>query len=91
MRIMPSAAIRQNYGEISSLCKKTQEPLYLTRNGEGDLVVMSIDAFDRREKMLRLREELLRVEEGRLHGEAGYTIGETVKLMRDAVGEAIHE
>ena len=50
MQIRPSAAIRQNYNDISKLCKQTGEPVYLTRNGEGDLVVMDIEAFDRREK-----------------------------------------
>jgi len=55
MLIKPSAAIRQNYNEISELCKKTKEPVYLTKNGEGDLVVMDIDSFNRREKMLKLR------------------------------------
>ena len=54
MLIKPSAAIRQNYNEISELCKKTKEPVYLTKNGEGDLVVMDIDSFNRREKMLKL-------------------------------------
>lgn len=68
MQIKPSAAIRQNYGEVSRLCKTTMEPVYLTVNGEGDLAVMSIEAFEKREKMLNLREALLRVEEERLAG-----------------------
>ena len=59
MNIRPSASIRQNYNEISELCKKSGEPVYLTKNGEGDLVVMDIASFERREKMLKLREELL--------------------------------
>ena len=42
MNIRPSAAIRQNYNEIADLCRDSQEPVYLTRNGEGDLVVMDI-------------------------------------------------
>ena len=65
MTIRPSAAIRQNYNEISDLCKKSGEPVFLTKNGEGDLVVMDIETFSRREKMLKLREELLAVEEDR--------------------------
>lgn len=71
MQIKPSATIRQNYNEVSALCKKTKEPVYLTKNGEGDLVVMDIAAFQRREKMLELREALVRVEEDRLAGRAG--------------------
>ena len=43
MNIRPSAAIRQNYNEIASYCKETGEPVYLTRNGEGELVVMDIE------------------------------------------------
>ena len=68
MNIRPSAAIRQNYNEIADLCKKTSAPVYLTKNGEGDLVVMDIVSFTRREKMLQLREELIAVEEDRLAG-----------------------
>ncbi|GAI54667.1 unnamed protein product, partial [marine sediment metagenome] len=54
----PSAAIRKNYNEISEMCKKSGEPVYLTKNGKGDLIVMDIEAFARRESMLRLRENL---------------------------------
>ncbi len=88
MNIRPSAAIRQNYNEIAELCKKSGEPIYLTKNGEGDLVVMDIEAFERREKMLRLREELLLVEEDRLRGDTGYSIQEVTEMMRRAINEA---
>jgi len=71
MQIKPSAAIRQGYNEVSALCKRTKEPVYLTKNGEGDLVVMDIEAFRQREKMLELREKLVRVEEERLVGQVG--------------------
>ena len=49
-----------------------------------------ITAFDRREKMLKLREELLAVEEDRLRGEAGYSVGEVASMMRSAIKEAAH-
>ena len=73
MNIRPSAAIRQNYNEIAELRRKTAEPVFLTKNGEGDLVVMDIETYSRREKMLKLRKELLAVEEDRLEGRAGCT------------------
>ena len=88
MNIRPSAAIRQNYNEIADLCRKTAEPVFLTKNGEGDLVVMDIDTYNRREKMLKLREELLSVEEDRLHGSEGYSIDEVTSMMRSAIKEA---
>lgn len=84
MNIRPSAAIRQNYNEIAELCRGTHAPVYLTKNGEGDLVVMDIESFDRREKMLTLREQLLSVEEDRLAGRAGSTIDELDRFL-DAV------
>lgn len=66
--IKPSAAIRQNYTEIANLCKETGEPVFLTKNGEGDLVVMDIAAYDQREKQLELREKLVEMEELRKSG-----------------------
>ena len=88
MNIRPSAAIRQNYNEIAEICRKTSEPAFLTKNGEGDLVVMDIETFNRREKMLRLREELLAVEEDRLHGVKGYTVDEVAAMMNSVIEEA---
>lgn len=87
MTIRPSASIRQNYNEISELCKKSGEPVYLTKNGEGDLVVMNIEAFTRREKMLALREELLAVEEARMNGETGYSVDDVALAMKAAISE----
>lgn len=79
MTIYPSAKIRQDYNSISNEAKKTKEPIYLTKNGEGDLVVMDIETFNRREKMLKLREELLSLEEERLHGAKGLSMEEAFK------------
>ena len=81
MNIRPSAAIRQNYNEIADLCRRTQEPVYLTKNGEGDLVIMDIESFTRREKMLKLRENLLAVEEDRAMGRRGCTIDELDRFL----------
>ena len=66
--IKPSAAIRQNYTEIANLCKETGEPVFLTKNAEGDLVVMDIAVYDQREKQLELREKLVEIEELRKTG-----------------------
>ena len=82
MNIRPSAAIRQNYNEIADLCRETAEPIFLTKNGEGDLVVMDIETYNRREKMLKLREE------DRMRGSEGYSIDEVTSMMRSASKEA---
>jgi len=90
MQIKPSASIRQKYNEIADLCRSTGEPVYLTKNGEGDLVVMDIEAFARREKMLKLREELLAVEEDRLTGRAGVTPDELDSYLESIIDEVEH-
>ncbi len=54
---------------LSALCKETKEPVFLTKNDEGDLVVMDIGTYDQRERQLELREKLLDIEIKRLHGE----------------------
>ena len=90
MIIRPSAAIRQNYNEIADMCRKTEEPIFLTKNGEGDLVVMDIETYSRWEKMLKLREELLAVEEDRLHGAPDYSVDEVASMMDQAIRETCH-
>ena len=90
MHIRPSASIRQNYNEIAALCKSSGEPVYLTKNGRGDLVVMDIEAFTRRERMLRLREELLAVEEDRLAGRAGVTPNQLESYLESIIDEVEH-
>ncbi len=91
MIIKPSAAIRQNYNEIAELCRSSAEPVYLTKNGEGDLVVMDMESFARREKMLRLREILLEAQEDRAAGFKGYTVEEVDAELREIIDEVKRE
>lgn len=88
MNIRPSAAIRQNYNEIADLCRQSAAPVYLTKNGEGDLVVMDIDSFSRREKLLTLREQLLCVEEDRHAGREGCSIDDLETYLDGIIREA---
>ena len=89
MNIRPSAAIRQNYNEIADLCRQTKEPVFLTKNGEGDLVVMDLETYEQREKMLKLREELVSVEEKRLLGNTGYSVDQVSKMMNEVIEEVV--
>ena len=86
MNIKPSAAIRKNYNQISDLCRQTGEPVYLTKNGEGDLVVMDVESFARRDSLLKLKEKLLQSELDIQRGRT-YSVEETVAAMRKAVAE----
>lgn len=45
--IRPSSELRNNYNEISAFCHQYGEPVYITKNGTGDLAVLSIEAYER--------------------------------------------
>lgn len=44
--IRPSSDLRNNYNEISTICHKTNRPVYITKNGAGDLAIMSIELYE---------------------------------------------
>ena len=94
MIIKSSKAIRSGYKEISEMCKTTHEPIHLTVNGEGDLVVMDIHAFYQRERQLDIREQLLAVEADRLRGIPDYpardVIAEGRAMLRDLAEGSAH-
>ncbi|MCL2605535.1 MAG: type II toxin-antitoxin system Phd/YefM family antitoxin [Defluviitaleaceae bacterium] len=79
MIIKSSTSLRNEYTEISRIAKESGEPIYLTKNGEGDLVVMAIAAFEKKKRLLELKEKILEAEEQRLSGLPTYTHEEVVK------------
>ena len=89
MYIKSSATIRNNYNEIAKLCKETSEPVYLTKNGEGDLVVMDIKAFEKRQRDLRVAEELMQIRNSRMNGAKTYTIDELNVFLTDAITKKV--
>lgn len=87
MIIKASAALRNDYASISNMAKETKEPIYITKNGEGDLVLMSIDAFEKREQMLQLREKVLQAEQERLSGAEVMSVSEARKKLRERMND----
>jgi PHD/YefM family antitoxin component YafN of YafNO toxin-antitoxin module len=85
MIIKPSTTLRNNYVAISALAKETREPIYLTRNGEGDMIVMDIEAFEEREAVLDLREKLISAEINKLNGAKVYELFDVEKRVRGRV------
>ncbi len=83
MQIKSSTTLRNNYGDISSLAHQTQEPIFITKNGEGDLVVMSVESYGERDKVLKHREAVLEAELSRLSGEPTYTIEEMKMCLKE--------
>jgi prevent-host-death family protein len=61
--IRPSAELRNKYNEISNLCKETREPVYITVNGHGDTVILSLEQFNQMQAELELLKMLAESEE----------------------------
>ena len=87
MHIKSSTALRCDYNMISKLAKETAEPIYITKNGEGDLVVMSMEAFQLREEMHRLKARLAIAEQEILDGVKTYSLDEAEAMMRGIINE----
>lgn len=56
--IRPSSDLRNNYNEISNICHQTKRPVYITKNGAGDLAVMSIELYETLIERYELYKEL---------------------------------
>lgn len=87
MIIKASASLRNDYSSISNLAKETGEPIYITKNGGGDMVLMSIDAFEKREQLLNLRSRVLQAEEERIRGAETISVAEARRRLRERADE----
>jgi len=83
--IKSSSELRKNYNSIAEICRSTQTPVFLTRNGTGDTVIMDLATYNKREDDLLTAEKLLSAERVRLQGINGYTADEFEKNMKAAI------
>jgi prevent-host-death family protein len=73
-RIRPISDLRNRSREISRICHETGLPIFITKNGEGDLVVMSLAAWERAQARLELYGLLDEAEEARRRDDRGVTV-----------------
>ena len=60
--IRPISDLRNNSNEISEFCRTSREPVFITKNGVGDMVVLSIDMYERQQAQLDLYAKLAEAE-----------------------------
>ena len=89
--IRPSSHLRNKYAEIAQYCKETGEPVYLTNNGEGDLVVMDINAFDELTHIPEILIELEKARKERENGVRGYSLEEALAKWQKTIDEADYD
>ena len=68
MIIKSATSLRNEYDKMVQLSKEKQEPIFLTRNGEGEMVFLPIELWEKRERELDMLAELLRRERNSLAG-----------------------
>jgi prevent-host-death family protein len=80
--IKPISALRNKTREIAALCHQEDEPVYLTTNGEGDLVVMSMEHYERLQARVDLFEKLAVAQAQSASGVKGLTHEQVMKKLR---------
>jgi PHD/YefM family antitoxin component YafN of YafNO toxin-antitoxin module len=80
--IKPISSLRNQTRNIASLCHEQNEPVYLTTKGEGDLVVMSIEHYERLKARVELFEKLAVAQAQAAAGEKGFTHTQVMKKLR---------
>ena len=90
--IKPSSELRKNYNSIAEICRTKKTPVFLTRNGEGDMVIMDINTYGQREEDLAIAQRLIAAEKARIAGTQGYSVMEFQNNMRQAIkkGAVMH-
>jgi PHD/YefM family antitoxin component YafN of YafNO toxin-antitoxin module len=78
-KIKSSTDLRNNYNDISTFCHQNREPVFITKNGQGDLAVMSIDLYESLNNKLELY---------RLLGEGrGDLVAGRTRLLEDVMND----
>ena len=83
--IRPISDLRNRANEISELCHTEDQPIYITKKGKGDLVVMSQAHYERLQSLLELYQKLGEAEALDAAGEKGITHKKMIKRLREKI------
>jgi prevent-host-death family protein len=83
--IRPISDLRNNSNEISEFCRSSREPVFITKNGVGDMVVMSVETYERQQGQLELYAKLSETEQDIAAGAKGVDFFELAERLRPKV------
>ena len=83
--IRPISDLRNKANEISEFCRREREPVFITKNGTGDMVIMSIEDYKKQQMLLSLYGKLSEAEAEVARGEQGEDFFTYAKKLRENV------
>jgi len=87
MVIKSATVLRNDYDGIVTLSKSKREPVFITRNGEGEMVIMPIELWEQREAELDMLEMLLKRERSRIAGAKTFSNDEMSRITEEMLSE----
>lgn len=84
--IRPVSDLRNNFAEISKIVHETSKPVFLTKNGFGDMVVLSMDAYENLQFESEVYFKLQEAEREAKATKERFSSKDVLKSMRDAIG-----
>ncbi len=86
--IRPVSDLRNNFSEISKIVHETEKPVFLTKNGYGDMVVLSMEAFENLQFDSEVYFKLQAAEKEAALTDKRYSSKDVLKAMREAIRDA---
>ena len=87
--IKPASALRNEYVEISKLARESRQPVFLTKNGSGDMVLLSMEQYDEKVKLLELYEKIAEGEKDLKEGRIK-TLDQVSCIMQETIAKHAH-
>ena len=87
--IRPISDLRNSANDISDFCRKTGEPVFITRNGQGDMAVLSLEEYERQQGLIDLYGKLAIAEQEIAAGAQGEDFLAVAKQLRERIHGAV--
>ena len=83
--IRPVSDLRNNFAEISKTVHETAQPVFLTKNGYGDMVVLSIEAYENMQFESEIYFKLREAEQEAEYTDKRFSSKEVLNAMKEAI------